>query len=222
MTSKITVNSYNSRSFSANSAIVCNKLNNLFDSIPIILNQENFVLKGNAYRIRQALPESHTLIKLAEKSNQNSGRPKNDMFVSIPLTFRSLLKDVSPSHYRVQAVLLKTESKILILNTYFPTDPGTFQFDDSELTEVLEIIRSVIKMLGMRHVICGGDINADFLRMSGHVIATREFIESIPLSMSWGNFKVDFTHCYEINGITHTNISDNWFWSSELNKYIEK
>ena len=119
MASKITVFSYNSRGFSANSAIVCNKLNNLFeDSIPIILNQENFVLKGNAYRIRQALLDSHTLIKPAEKSNQNSGRPKNGMFVSIPLAFRTLLKDVSPSHYRVQAVLLKTESIILILNVF--------------------------------------------------------------------------------------------------------
>ena len=77
-------------------------------------------------------------------------------------------------------------------------------------------------MCGTRHVIWGGYINADFLRMTGHVIATREFIESIPLSMSWEKFKVDFTHCYEINGITLTNTLDHWFWSSELNKYIEK
>ena len=84
------------------------------------------------------------IIKPAEKNGQYSGRPKNGMFVSIPSAFKNMLKDVSPPHYRVQAVLINTESNILILNTYFPTDSHNFQSDDPELKEVLEVIRSVI------------------------------------------------------------------------------
>ena len=49
---KISIFSYNSRGFSTNSAIVCNILNSLHnDRIPIILNQGNFILKGNSYKI---------------------------------------------------------------------------------------------------------------------------------------------------------------------------
>ena len=129
-----------------------------------------------------------------------------------------MLKVVSPPHYRVQVVLTKTESNILVLNTYFPTDPRTSQFDDSELKEVLEVIRSVIETCGTRHVIWGGDINADVLRMSGHVKAITEFMESLSLRWYWDKYEIDFTHCYEINGTSHTNTLDHWFWTSELNK----
>ena len=122
-----------------------------------------------------------------------------------------MLKDVSPTHYSVQAVLIKTESNILILNTYFSTDSHNFQFDDPELKEVLEMIRSVIKSCGTRHVIWGGDNNAVFLRITGHVKAITNFIESISLIRSWDKYEVDFTHCYEINGNSLTNRLDHWF-----------
>ena len=161
MAYKLSIFSYNSRGFSANSAIVCNKLNSLHtDRIPIILNQENFILKGNSYKINQALPDSHMIIKPAEKNGQDSGRPKNGMFVSIPSAFN--VERCLPTTFGVQAVLIKTESNILILNTYFPTDSHNFQSDDPELKEVLEVIRSVIKSGGTRHVIWGGDIIANF------------------------------------------------------------
>ena len=64
---------------------------------------------------------------------------------------------------------------------------------------MLEVIRSVIKSCGTRHVIRGGDINADFLTMTVHVKAITEFIESLSLIWSWDKYEVDFTHCYEIN-----------------------
>ena len=64
---KISIFSYNSRGFSANSAIVCNILSSLYnDRIPIILNHENFILKGNSYKISEALPGSNIIFKLAE------------------------------------------------------------------------------------------------------------------------------------------------------------
>ena len=87
---------------------------------------------------------------------------------------------------------------------------------------MLEVIRSVIKSSGTSHVRWGGDINADFLRMTIHVKAITEFIESLSLIRSWDKYEVDFTHCYEINGNSLTNKLDHWFWTSELNKSIEK
>ena len=69
MTYKLSIFSYNSRAVSAISAMVCNKLYSLHtDRIPIILNQENFIL----YKINQALPDSHMIIKPAEKNGQDS------------------------------------------------------------------------------------------------------------------------------------------------------
>ena len=148
------------------------------------------------------------IIKPAEKNGEDSGRPKNVMFVSIPSAFKNMLKDVSSPHYRVQAVLIKTESNIVILNTYFPTDSHNFHSDDPELKEVLKVIRSVIKSCGTRHVIWGGDINAIFLRMTGNDKAITEFIESLSLIRSWDKYEVDFIHCYEINGNSLTNKLD--------------
>ena len=58
--------------------------------------------------------------------------------------------------------------------------------------------------------------------MTGHVKAITEFIESLSLIRSWDKYEIDFTHCYEINGNSLTNKLDHWFWTSELNKSIEK
>ena len=61
-----------------------------------------------------------------------------------------------------------------------------------------------------------------FLRMSCDVKAITEYMESLSLSRSLDKHEIDFTHCYEINGTTLTNKSDHWFWTSKLNKSVER
>ena len=62
------------------------------------------------------------------------GRPKNGMFVAIPLEIKELVIDVSPTHWRIQAIILSTPSnKVLIINSYFLTDSRGNEFDTTDL-----------------------------------------------------------------------------------------
>ena len=119
----ITVYSYNSRGFDSSKQNICKLLmNNSGSSIPILCNQENFLLKANIFKIKQCLPSSHIFFKPATKKGLE-GRPKNGMFVAIPKKYRNSTTDVSPSSPRVQAILIKCiNRKLLVINSYFPQD----------------------------------------------------------------------------------------------------
>ena len=116
--------SYNTRGFSAQKQLVCQKLVTIASNkIPIICTQETFILRSNAYKISKALPNFHIVFKAAKKDTFDKGRPKNGMFIAIPAILKEKIIDVSPNHHRVQAALLTMNDEIfLIVNTYFPTD----------------------------------------------------------------------------------------------------
>ena len=80
------------------------------------------MIRGNSYIIQNALPNSRIFFKSAVKNDQNYGRARNGMFIAVPSKFKEKFSDVSPDHWRVQAV---TFDSLLILNVYLPTDPGT-------------------------------------------------------------------------------------------------
>ena len=66
------------------------------------------------------------------------GRPRNGMFIAAPLEIKENVKDVSPNHWRIQAVVINTiNSKILVINSYFPNDPKSNDFDTSDLLTTL-------------------------------------------------------------------------------------
>ena len=60
--------------------------------IPIICNQENFLLRSNSYKIFQAVPGFHFFIKPAVKDVLDRGRPKNGMFIGIRTVFVNMSK----------------------------------------------------------------------------------------------------------------------------------
>ena len=124
--------SYNSRGFGHSKQKFCENLTTSFcgDKVPILCVQELYVLKGNSYIVQQVLPSSHIFFKSSVKDNQNFGRAKNGMFVAVPDALKEKFDDVSPTYWRVQAV---TFISTLILNVYFPTDPGTLEYNDNEL-----------------------------------------------------------------------------------------
>jgi len=98
---------------------------------PIVCNQENFLLKGNSYKVSQCLPNARVIFKQAIKESLD-GRPKNGMFVAIPIEIKELARDVSPHHWRVQAIVLSMARNILIINSYFPTDHKVKDFDTTD------------------------------------------------------------------------------------------
>ena len=87
------------------------------------------------------------------------------------------MKDVSPAFWRTQAITLKIgNSRILIINSYFPTDPGTVILDETELFETLQSIKEVIEGSNFDRIVWLGDLNADFVRKTGHVKYVGNFI----------------------------------------------
>ena len=191
------------------------------NSVPILCNQENFILRANSYRINNALPGFYSLIKPAVKNNFDTGRPKNGMLIAVPDTFKNIIEDVSPNYWRLQAVILNCSNfRILLINSYFPVDPKTLNFDDSELLETLNHIRSVVNINEFNHILLAGDINSDFLRNTGHVNVVKQFVQEYDFQPSWNMFNVDFTNYHEINGISHTSTIDHFFWDEQLSEKI--
>ena len=102
--------SYNSRGLSAMKQDYCQQLvsrNTVGNRIPILCNQENFILRGNSYKINQSLPGFYCLINPAVKETHDKGRAKNGMFIAVPNSMKSCIEDVSPGYWRLQAIIIK-------------------------------------------------------------------------------------------------------------------
>ena len=52
-------------------------------------------------------------------------------------------------------------SRILLINSYFPTDPGSVVFDGSDLLETLQSVRNAIEENTFEQIYWLGDINAE-------------------------------------------------------------
>ena len=131
------------------------------NKIPILCNQENFVLKANTYRLEQAIPGFQFYINPAVKNIQDTGRPMNGMFICVPDQIKSSVQDVSPGHWRIQALVISSsESRTLLINTYFPTDQREGPaIANTELTETLAVIQNIIRNTECDAVAWVGDIN---------------------------------------------------------------
>ena len=214
--------SYNSRGFDQIKQQVCRELMNLKNSsIPVLCNQGNFVLKGNAHFIQQALPDCHVFIKPAKKSRLE-GRPINGMFIAIPDKFRTKAKDVSPINERVQGVVLNTDDgDTLIVNAYFPSDPKTITYNhDEDLENVLAAIENLIETQQCNSVLIVGDLNADYKRKNGRIYRLNKFLTDNDMDLAWKEFEVDYTHEFEKDGITYTSTIDHVVWNTELRKKV--
>ena len=87
------------------------------------------------------------------------------MFICVPDSVKSLVKDVSPGHWRVQAVVISTtQSRTLLINSYFPFDKRIEGEANEELNETLAVIQNTISNNTCDSVVWSGDINADFTR----------------------------------------------------------
>ena len=213
--------SYNSRGFHDGNQSVCKDLLTIAgNKIPIICNQENFLLKANKLKIQQCLPDHHIYFNPATKEGLN-GRPRNGMFIAIPRYLKANVTDVSPSSSRLQAITLNTGCrKLLILNTYFPQDPKTDNFDTSDLLIALVSIKNIIKENEFTEMIWSGDINADFSRATKFVKIVDNFVDESNLVKSWDQFEVDYTHEHHLGDTTHTSVIDHFFWNEYLDSHI--
>ena len=88
--------SYNSRDFSDKKKDLCKILMIHSENyVPILCNQENYLVQGNGYRIEQCLHNSRIFSKKAIKDALNNGRPKNGMFIAVPKKFKGCAEEMS-------------------------------------------------------------------------------------------------------------------------------
>ena len=212
--------SYNSRGFNVCKRDFMNNLTSMSGCSTFIFNQENFLLKSNVYMARNALPNHYLIVKPAKKDGLD-GRPKNGMFIAIPTPLKAATKEVSVSSERLQCVVIKMKScKLLLVNAYFPTDPGA-NFDENELLVLLTEIKKIIDENTFDHVVFGGDINADFERKTKFVSIVKEFVQELELRHSWEIFHADFSHTHERDGKTFTSLIDHLFWNDRFSALVE-
>ena len=79
--------SFNSRGFDGCKKDFIKTLPAIGGCPTVICNQENFLLKGNEYVAKQTLPDHHLFCKPAVKEGFD-GRPKNGMFVAVPMILK--------------------------------------------------------------------------------------------------------------------------------------
>ena len=131
------------------------------------------------------------------------------------------MADVSPDHWRVQALLIKFNgATTLLINSYFPTDPQRPNADHAEFHETLGVIRNIIRSNVFDSLVWTGDLNSDFMRISNQTMLVNNAIEELQLIRSWDNFNVDFTHCYEVLGTTYVSVLDHFIWNESLSECI--
>ena len=219
---EVCVISYNSRGFSDIKQSCIRTLlsdNVVGNKIPIVCNQEHFILRSILYKILNALPGCHIILKPAVKNDLDKGRPKGGLFIAVPDYLKSLVTDVSPEYWRVQAAVISTEkSKTLLINSYFPCDSGRLGGANiDEAVEVCEVIKKVILENKCEAIIWCGDVNTDFRRNTGHVELVSDFTNELQLHRVWQNFEVDFTRvCSLVDDNVQTSIIDHFFVSQVL------
>ena len=213
--------SFNSRGFDEDKQDICRLLTLNNDiNLPILCNQENFLLRNNCYKARQCLTDSHIYFKEAVMES-SYGRPKNGMFIAVPKEIKENVMDVSPDQWRTQAILVNTVNcKILVINSYFPTDPKTHDFDAADLLSTLATINDVLNTNNFDHIVWAGDLNADFRRNNNFTQVIDQFIEKMNLFKSWDKYHIDFTHTTENNERTFLSILDHFCWSADIENNI--
>ena len=190
-------------------------------SIPIICNQENFLLKSNTWKINNTLPGFRIFVKPAVKVNEDFGRPKNGMFIAIPQNLNIDIEDVSPDNWRIQALVLKFPNiKLLLVNSYLPVDLQTQNFDETELIETLTSISKVLVDTDYDYTVWAGDVNADLKRQTKHVTYINSFVQNHSLNVAWENYEIDFTHVHEQNEATYVSVIDHFFWNDALTESV--
>ena len=143
------------------------------------------------------------------------------MFIAVPNEIKENIQDVSPNNWRVQTIVVRTlTSKILIINSYLPTDTQLQDFDTSEVLTTLSAINDVINDNEFDNLMWTGDLNADFNRNTTFVKVISEYIDTKDLIKSWDKFPIDYTHSVEIDERTFTSTLDHFIWSKDLDHCI--
>ena len=88
--------------------------------------------------------------------------------------------------FRLQAQILHLKNvSLLWINVYFPTDPQTANFNDTDLLKLLHEIKNVMDSHEFDHVMLNGDINWDPSQQTGFSNTVSAFLQRLGLHSAW-------------------------------------
>ena len=140
---------------------------------------------------------------------------------------KNLTKYVSKvkcSNHRIQATKFSLPSgPLLVVNSYFPGDPRTENFDDTELLTLLTDIRLSVRESDCHNILLAGDLNCHFLRNNRFTNTVKNFLEDSSLIIFWENRgenqnikNVDYTHINTANKIPAFSSIDHFAGSQRV------
>ena len=151
---------------------------------------------------------------------QDSGRAKGGLAQLVDKKMNFKKEKISSQSWRIQAQVLHIDTyKLIWLNCYFPTDPQTLEYDDSELVGVLDEIEAILDKNDFDDCIIGGDLNFDTSRRSGFTRTVRDFLSRLGLFSVWEKFSVDFTHLH--TDLKSSSVLDHFIVNQRLLENIE-
>ena len=170
-------------------------------SIQICAIQEHFQLENNLYRLNSFENYEVFSVGATKKNNVvNRGRPSGGLSLIYHQNLGKYATPMTvPGSSRVQGLKLNFEQcPFLIINTYFPNDPRTVDFDDSVLVQTLEDIKYLVNLVDDSFtIVLMGDLNADMSRNTTFTNIVAEFCAEINVESIWNSYPCDFTYYHE-------------------------
>ena len=178
-------------------------------------------------------------------SGQDLGRPKAGLAQLSSKNTKIKKTRVKTNSYRIQAQILyipisknvrfgenggqggiphhgtqaSSTSKVLWINSYLPTDPGTVSYDDTELDEVLSEIESILTSEIFDDLIWGGDLNWHKGRNTGFAESMERFLNKHDLVTVWDHFTCSHTHIH--TDFKSTSLIDHFIVNKRLLQHID-
>ena len=116
---------------------------------------------------------------------------------------------------RLQAQILHFPNvRLLWINSYFPTDPQTQNFNDNDLTEVLTEAKQILDNSDYDHVLWGRDLNWDPNCNSGFAQTVGDLMNRVGLLSAWEKYPVSHTHVH--TDLVSTSKLDHFMMDKEL------
>jgi len=225
------VSSYNSTGFGIGAK---NHISTLLTFSDILCLQEHFLLdskskkSSNTDKLVNEFGASHDMYVIpAVKANNavSRGRGKGGLAMIWKKHLTKYVSNEPCDNYRIQAAKFKLpECEFLIINSYFPCNPLTENFDDSELINVLADIKYLIRKSGFHTALLAGDLNCHFTRDTHFTALVKENMNDLNLSILWeqSDYPVDYTHCSMMNDIFSFSTIDHFTVSPNLLKSVEE
>ena len=123
-----------------------------------------------------------------ENNQVTRGRGKGGLVTMWKKALTKYVSKVKCANFRIQATKFTFPSgPVLVINSYFPCDPRTDNFDDSELTTLLADLRSAIQSSECNNVLLAGDLNSHFDRQSRFTNIVADGLADLGLVLLWQN-----------------------------------